>query len=847
MRFQILTVVLLVGFGITCIQTARAKPAYPKPDTPAVEKRVDRLLTRLTRTQKLNLIGGITVHGVFYTRAEPSIGLPRLRMSDGPYGVRSLGLSTAYAAGVGLAAAWDPQLAREVGGAIGRDAKARGVSFLLGPGVNIYRYPLDGRNFEFYGEDPLLAGKTAVGFIDGVQAQGVVATVKHFVANNSEYDRRHLNTLIDPRALHEIYLPAFRMAVQDAHVGAVMGSYNLVNGKYMVENPKLADDLLKKKWGFKGIFMSDWGATHDGVDAFKAGLDLEMPSADFMSPKILLPGLEDGKLSMAVLNDKVRRLLRTAVRFDLLDKSQQDLSIPLYNLRNDAVALKSAREALVLLKNRHHVLPLDAAKIKTIAVIGPDAHPAQASAGGSAHVTTFEATSILEGITEYLGRKVHVLYSRGLPTPDEVFKETAFVNPGSDPGLKQETFDNPDFEGKPSKTTYIAHLDQWKPELWTTPATKRESMRWTGHFIPEESGRYLFLTAAASADTYVLYINGKPLITQPKREGQAPRSATLHLTAGTPVSIRLDYKPDVSYSRMGLGVIATDKMISPDARKMAKMADAAVVAVGFSPLSESEAFDRNFHLPWGQEALINAVATANKKTIVSVTSGGAYATDAWLDKVPALLQNWYPGQEGGKAVAEVLFGARSPEGKLPFSFDRKLKDDPVYGHYHAPAHARGTYPKVTYAEGVFVGYRWYTSHPGKPQPLFAFGYGLSYTHFKFANLTLSPSQTTPQNTVTVAFDVSNTGHRAGAEVAQVYVGDPSATVKRPEKELKAFRKMRLKPGETRHVSLTLDRHAFSYYDANTHAWRIDPGRFKVYLGDASNHTPLSATLTMKRR
>ncbi|MEP6898487.1 MAG: glycoside hydrolase family 3 C-terminal domain-containing protein, partial [Rhodanobacter sp.] len=506
--------------------------------------------------------------------------------------------------------------------------------------------------------------------------------------------------------------------------------------------------------------------------------------------------------------------------------------------------LQSAREGLVLLKNEHHVLPLDASTIRTIAVIGPNAFPAISSAGGSSHVDTFEAQSLLSGITHQLGDKVRVLYSRGLPSPDEVFKQSSFVGLDGGKGLQRQTFANDDFQGKPSATSTDEHVDQWKPELWTTPATERQSIRWSGSFVPKHSGKYLFLTAAASMDTYQLLVDGKPVITQPQREGQAPLYVTLDLLAGKPVSIRLDYKPDVSYSRMGLGVIALDELISPDAKKMAAMADAAVVAVGFDPTSESEAFDRTFQLPWGQEALIEAVAAVNPKTVVTVNSGDAYATDGWLTKVPGLLQSWYPGQEGGRAIAEVLFGAHTPEGKLPISFGRQWKDNPTHDFYDAPAHPAGTKPTVKYGEGVFLGYRWYTTYPDKPQPLFAFGYGLSYTTFAFSKLIVSPASAKVGDTVTVSFDVTNTGARDGAEVAQVYVGDPSAKLARPARELKAFRKVSLRPGEIRHVSLTLHRRSFAYYDVSKHGWQVDPGRFTVYVGDASNNTPLAASLTL---
>lgn len=808
------------------------------PDSAAVEQRVDGLLAKLSTEQKIALVGG---SDNFYVRAIPEIGLPKLKMTDGPMGVRIDGPDTAYAAGIGLAAAWDPVLAERTGAGFGDDARARGVHFLLGPGLNLYRAPMNGRNMEYYGEDPYLAARTVVGFVEGLQSRGVSATVKHFAANNSEYDRRNLNSIVDERALRELYLPAFEAAVKEAHTGAVMSSYNLLNGDYTAENHHLVSDILKGEWGFDGIFMSDWEAAYDGVKAANAGLDLEMPVAKAMSPDTLRAALRDGTLTMPTLDDKVRRILRTAVRFGFLDREQEDLSLPRYSQTGRATALENARESIVLLKNERGTLPLDASRLHTLAVIGPDAYPAVASAGGSSHVDSFAPVSVLTGLSDALGEKVRVLYARGLPTADAVFKQGQFQTVDGKPGLSRETFGNPEFQGAPSASDTVEHVDSWKSELWTPSATNHISMRWTGRYVPERSGDYLFLTAAASFDTYKLVVDGKTVMEQPHREGQAPLYVTLPLAAGKPVSIELDYKPDVSYDRMGFGVESIEDLIPPETRKIVAQADAAVVAVGYDQTTESEAFDRTFTLPWGQEALIQAVAAANPKTIVTVTSGGDYATAGWLERVPALLQNWYPGQEGGHALAEILLGQRSPEGRLPISFERRWEDNPTHDYYYAPPHPDGQKPQVRYGEGVFLGYRWYSSHPDQAQPLFPFGYGLSYSRFSFSHIKL-PRQASAGAGVDVSFDVTNTGKMTAAEVAQVYVGDPSATVPRPARELKAFRKVRLAPGQTEHVTLHLDRRAFAYYDVGRKDWAVDPGQFRIYVGDSSAQTPLLADL-----
>ena len=409
-----------------------------------IDRRADALLAKLTLEQKIKLIGG--VDGMF-TYAMPQIGLPRLKMSDGPVGVRVWGPSIAYAGGIGLAASWDPALARKVGVGLGQDARARGVHILLGPGVDIYRSPMNGRNFEYFGEDPYLGGQIAVGYIEGVQSQRVVATIKHYDANNSEYDRHGTNSIIDQRTRREIYLPIYEAAVKQAHVGAFMDSYNLINGEHATQNKFLNVDVLRKDWGFRGIMMSDWGATYDGIAAANAGLDLEMPSARFMNAKTLLPAIKAGKVSEATINEKVRRILRVAIRFGWLDHDQQDLSLPLYNPDSVATALQSAKESMVLLKNEGHLLPLDLSKVHTIALIGPDAFPANASAGGSGHVTAIAPVSFLEGLTHSLPH-TKILWNSGVKDLADLLSSRRAANnfttdaQGAHPGLTQEEFDS---------------------------------------------------------------------------------------------------------------------------------------------------------------------------------------------------------------------------------------------------------------------------------------------------------------------------------------------------------------------------------------------------------------------
>src|ERR1700689_5145813 len=344
----------------------------PSSSTPAIEARADALLKQLSLEEKIDLIGGVND---FFIREIKHIGLPALKMADGPFGVRNYGPSTTLG-GIGLAATWDPELAQRVGTVIGQDARARGVHFMLGPGVNISRSPLCGRNFEYFGEDPFLASRTAVAYIEGMQSQGVSATIKHFMGNNQEFLRHDGDSIIDERTMREIYLPSFEAPVQEAHVAAIMDSYNLINGQHATQDGFLNNDVAKKEWGFDGLIMSEWDATYDGVAAANGALDLEMPAGKFMNRATLLPAVKSGQVSEATIDDKVRRILRTAIRFGWLDREQTDLSIPLYNVKGGEVALDAARSSMVLLKNDGELLPLDKTKVKTIAVIGPDAYPA---------------------------------------------------------------------------------------------------------------------------------------------------------------------------------------------------------------------------------------------------------------------------------------------------------------------------------------------------------------------------------------------------------------------------------------------------------------------------------------
>jgi beta-glucosidase len=693
---------------------------------------------------------------------------------------------------------------------------------------------MNGRNFEYFGEDPYLAGQIAVGYIRGVQSQGVVATVKHYVANNSEYDRHRENSIIGERALREIYLPAFEAAVRQGHVGAVMDSYNLINGEHATQNAFLNIQVLRKDWGFRGIMMSDWGATYDGIAAANGGLDLEMGNAEFMTAKTLIPAIQSGKVSEAVIDQKVRRILRTAMQFGFFDRDQTDPSIPLYNLQADDTALQSAEEGAVLLKNERNLLPLNSHKTHSIAVIGPDAYPAVPGGGGSSEVTAFAPVSFMTGLGAAIyptGTKVY--WNAGIKTPAEIFSGTGWCvdSACTKTGLLRTEF----IQATNAKTAsgedeQVSNLQEPGGEDWN-PGYRR--VEWNGYYLPKASGVYRVVAATVGEDSYKVLLDGRQILEVPTHEnGQAPKSALVTLEAGKAAKIQFIYWPMTEQKTAGLGVIAESRLLNPEATHLAKMADVAVVSVGFSPSTEGEGLDRTYQLPFGQEELIQAVAAVNPHTIVVLTSGGSVATQDWLDKVPALLQTWYAGQEAGNALEKILFGEVTPSGKLPISWEKKIEDNPTYNNYYEAKGLRD----VKYEEGIFIGYRYYDKD--KVQPLFPFGFGLSYTSFVFSNLEVTPQVASQTGSITVGFDVTNTGSRAGAEVAEVYAGDPSATAPRPVRELKGFSRVTLAPGKSSHVMVTLNRRSLAYWDTNTHYWRIDPGKFVVYVGDSSRNVPL---------
>jgi len=845
---------ILATLLFVCATAFAQAPATTNAD---VAKRVDTYLAKMSLEEKIDYIGGTG----FAVRAVPALGLPSLEMSDGPFGVRSNELfpSTTYAIGIGLAASWDAGLAEKIGAAIGKDARARGIHFMLGPGVNIYRSPRNGRNFEYFGEDPFLTSSIAVGYIKGMQSQGVSATIKHFLANNSEYLRHDSDSLVDERTLREIYLPSFEAAVKQAHVGAIMDSYNLINGQHATQNGYFNTQIARKEWGFDGVMMSDWVATYDGVAAANNGLDLEMPTGAYMNRKNLLPAIADGRVTQATIDEKVRRILQTAIRFGWLDRPQTDFSISTYNQPNQQLALQAAREGMVLLKNEGTLLPLDKQSCKTVLVVGPDAYPGETVGAGSARVVPFASVSPLQAIASFFGPTANVYYEAGLPSVVSAAADTQFVTEAQNgqPGLKLESFQNADLSGAPSSTQLVHHindsgtafgdlsLDKESLPAFFNSQPKPSSKRWTGYFIAPQAGPYeVVAQGSGEGGGYRLYIDDKLVFDDWKLAKAYQEGAVLELSAGPHKIVGEEFVNWYVGGRLRAAIVDQHKIVSDAAKQLAAKADVVIIAAGYNNDSEGEGADRPFGLPFGQDELIRELSAANKNTVVAITSGGGIDVSPWIDHVRGLIEMWYPGEQGGTALAEILFGAVNPSGHLPATFEKHWQDNPAYANYYPEAGS----VRVSYKEGIFTGYRGYEHNNVKPQ--FPFGLGLSYTTFKFGNLSIVPaasSSLAPSGRpalYTVSFDVTNTGSRAGAEVAQLYVAETAPKVPRPAQELKGFTRVELAAGETKRVSISLDARAFAFYDASAKHWQADSGAYTIKVGDSSVDTPLSAGVTL---
>lgn len=802
-----------------------------------VESKVSQLMSKLTLDEKISMLGGhkdeMHVPGV------QRLGIPELKFSDGPVGVRCWGRSTCYPAGAMLAATFDEDAAFAMGKALGRDSRARGVHVLLAPGCDLYRVAQCGRNFEYFGEDPYLSSRIVVGYVKGVQSEGVATSVKHYAANDQEVLRDSVDTIVDERRMHEICLPPFKAGIQEANAWTVMAAYNKVNGEWCTANSYLLNDVLRKQWGFKGVLMSDWGAVHESLGPLTAGCDLEMGRLDHFKAENVKNLIKEGKITEQTVDEHVRRWLRMIVAMGFMDRAQEDKSIPKDDPASADAALRVAREGLVLLKNEKNLLPIDRASARSVVVLGPNACPAITGGGGSSGTEPFGAISVLDAIKNAAGDKVKVSYIPNWigpnPTATNAFNSgTVYDLIDGKRGLMAEYFANPEFQGKPQLSKVDSSINfmwgAWRPA--NEIQSDAYSVRWKGKMTAAQSDDYVF---ACASDGAKVYLDGKLLFDCSSGKGIKNACKTMKLSEGEAHDLLIEYSHRAGQSLVQFNYGRANEDFNSEEAKLIAEADLVVASLGFNGFTESEGYDRPYDLPAPQLRLLKNTSRLNAKTLVLLNCGGNVGMQDWIDSINGLMHAWYPGQNGNQAVAEAIFGDISPSGKLPDTFEVKFEDSPAFGNYPGSPDNGG---RVEYKEGIFVGYRWFDKKNIVPR--YPFGFGLSYTQFAMQNLKLEKKD----KSVDVSVELTNTGKRKGAEVVQVYLRALNSKLDRPVQELKAFKRVELEAGETKTLSFSLGADAFSAYSAKDHGWIYFPaGQYEIALGNSSRNILCSDTIS----
>lgn len=838
------TLAVVAGSAVAAT-TAAATATAASPDCPWVgstaptDDRVADVLARMTLDEKITMVHGAS--GSEYTGFIPGnrrLCIPALKLQDGPVGVR-MNDTTQLPAAAGLAASFDTRLARSYGGVIGAEDKTKGVDVDLGPTVNIVRDPRWGRAFESYSEDPYLTGQIGSADINGIQNRGVMAQVKHYAVYNQEENRNTTadDVLIGDRAVREIYTSQFRDIVEQSNPSSAMCSYSVINDVFACENAYL-NGILKGEFGFQGFITSDWGATHSTIRSANAGMDMQMPDDSYFGAP-LKNAVLDGKVPLARLDDMVSRILREEFRFGLFEHPSPDTPDAYAATKaHIATARQAAEQGSVLLKNGGDVLPLNTRQLDSIAVIGDGAGPDTMShGGGSATVDGTGTVTPYQGIKHRAGSGVDVQYAQGNLGENSypVIDSQYFTPPsGSGNGLQGEYYPNKTLSGSPTVTRTDPKVDYTWDGASPAPGVPGEdfSAKWTGTLTPPKTGTYTF--GLTSDDGSRLFINGNQVIDNWRDQAPTTETAQVHLTAGHPVDVEVDYYQGGGGATVSLGWLVPGSGLLQQAVDLARDSDVAVV---YANKFESEGGDLDdIDLPADQNRMINAIADANPNTIVVLNTGSA-VTMPWLSKVKGVIEAWYPGQESGNAIAALLFGDVNPSGKLPVTFPRSLDQVPA----HTPAQWPGVDGKVHYSEGLQVGYRWYDAQ--HLTPLYPFGYGLSYTSFRFSHLTLSADTLSATGAIDVSFDVTNTGHRDGAEVAQLYLTDPASTGE-PGRQLKGFAKVALHPDQTRTVHLQVRPKDGAYWNPALQRWTLQAGTYTVQIGNSSRSLPLSSTFTV---
>ena len=807
---------------------------------------IDQIIKTLTLDEKVSLLSGFNS---WYTNKIEKKNIPSIKMSDGPNGVRgdsNSGKSSAcFPCAISIGSTWDLSLIKDIGVALGEEAQAKDVDVLLGPTINIHRHPLGGRHFESFSEDPFLTGKIATNYVQGVQSKNVAACLKHFVGNDTEYERHSISSNIDAQTLREIYLLPFEMGIKEGNAKVVMSAYNKLNNIFCSSHQDLLIKILKEEWGFDGYVVSDWGAALETIENANGGLDLEMPGPSNVWGKALIDAVEASEVSEKLIDDKVKRILTVAEFSNRFQKPQIKAEQAIDQPKHRLLLRKAAADGMVLLKNEGS-LPLKK-NIKKLAVIGPNALEAQIIGGGSASLRPHYQIHPLEAVQERLGHETEILYSKGCHTHKYLPKINEELMEEKD-GFLVEYFDGNQFDKNLILEERLTGSKFWVFEGFAKDVISKEerpdiSVRFSCTYKPDISGLHefeifgigkcrLLIDGNELIDNWTSMDPGEAFFTF----GSASKKGVTNLQKGEAYKIEVQYKFEGSFPAVYIGCQAPDDVdIFQEALETASHADDVILIVGTNSDWETEGNDRaDFNLPANQNKLIEAILEANQNTVVVINTGSPIHMP-WEKKAKAIIQTWFAGQEFGNALVDILSGEVNPSGKLPTTFPVKIEDTPAYKNYP------GKNLQMNYDEKLLVGHRWYEANSMKP--LFCFGHGLSFTSFNYQNLEVT---TGSDFVVTCKFEIQNTGDISGLEIAQCYVGFASPLPGEPYKTLQGFIKEEIGANELKKVEIKLGPRNFSYWSVETNTWQIREGSYQILIGSSSENILLQTNINLEQ-
>ena len=807
---------------------------------------IDQILDTLTLDEKVSLLSGFNS---WYTNKIDKKRIPSIKMSDGPNGVRgdsNSGKSSAcFPCAISLGSTWDLKLITNIGIALGEEAQAKDVDVLLGPTINIHRHPLGGRHFESFSEDPFLTGKIATNYVQGVQSKNVAACLKHFVGNDTEYERHAISSNIDEQTLREIYLLPFEMGIKEGNAKVVMSAYNKLNNIFCSSHQELLISILKEEWGFDGYVVSDWGAALETVENANGGLDLEMPGPSNVWGKALIDAIEAKKVSEELIDDKVRRILTVAKFSNRLQKpeikNEEAIDLPVHR----SLLRKAAADGMVLLKNEG-LLPLKK-NIKKLAVIGPNAKEAQIIGGGSASLKPHYQIHPLGAVSKRLGPETEIIYSKGCHTHKFLPKLNEKLM-GNNDGFLVEYFDGNQFEEKLILKEHLIGSKFWVFEGFAKDVISKEdrpniSVKFSCEYTPDISGSHefeifgigqcrLLIDDNELIDNWTTRDPGEAFFTF----SSASRKGTADFQKGETYKIEVQYYFEGGFPAVYIGCQAPDEVdIFQEAVETATDADEVLLIVGTNSDWETEGNDRaDFNLPANQNKLIDAILEANPNTVLVINTGSP-VNMPWINKAKAIVQTWFAGQEFGNALIDILSGEVNPSGKLPTTFPAKIEDTPAYASYP------GNDLQMNYDEKLLVGHRWYEAHSIKP--LFCFGHGLSFTNFNYQNLEIKIDN---DYAVSCKFEVQNIGDIPGFETAQCYVSHINRLPHQPFKTLQGFIKEKIEVNEIKKLEINLGPRNFSNWSVDKRAWQIKGGKYRILIGSSSENILLEASINLEQ-